>query len=181
MGLINCKVFIDKFCRISLIPVFLLFIYHAAAAQTFADIHGALKIEDGRVVNSSGQPPQLRGISFSWSIWGGKKYYNTQVVDWLIRDFKVSLIRLSMAIEPAGGFLHHPKEQKELITRIADYALDKGIYVIIDWHDHNADRNIKEAKQFFAEMAQRYASRPNIIYEIWNEPERQSCRLRELP
>ncbi|MGK6349773.1 glycoside hydrolase family 5 protein [Parapedobacter sp. DT-150] len=136
--------------------------------------HGPLSVADGRIVNQHGVPPQLRGISFSWSVWGGKKYYNEQVVDWLVDDFKVSLVRLSMAVEPDSGYLQQPDEQAALVQRVADRAIKRGIYVIIDWHDHNADKNRDAAKAFFAEMARRYAGTPNIIYEIWNEPERQS-------
>lgn len=136
--------------------------------------HGSLQTESNRIVNQQGVAPQLRGISFSWSVWGGKKYYNNDVVDWLVDDFNVSLVRLSMAIEPDGGYLQHPEEQAALIQQVADHAIKRGIYVIIDWHDHNADKNIEQAKSFFAQMAKRYASTPNIIYEIWNEPERQS-------
>jgi len=136
--------------------------------------HGALKTAGNRIVDQHGVPPQLRGMSFSWSIWGGKKYYNNDVVDWLVDDFNVSLIRLSMAIEPDGGYLQQPHEQAALIRQLAARAIKRGIYVIIDWHDHNADKNLVQAKTYFAHMARLYADTPNIIYEIWNEPERQS-------
>ena len=143
-------------------------------ASTPSEQHGFLKISGNRIVNQHGISPQLRGMSFSWSIWGGKKYYTREVVDWLVDDFQVSLVRLSMAIEPDGGYLQHPEEQTALIQRITDRAIKRGIYVIIDWHDHNADKNVEQAKIFFAHMARLYAGTPNIIYEIWNEPERQS-------
>ncbi len=136
--------------------------------------HGSLKTVGNRIVDQRGVPPQLRGMSFSWSIWGGQKYYNDEVVDWLVDDFRVSLIRLSMAIEPDGGYLQYPRQQAALIRKIADRGVQRGVYVIIDWHDHHADRHIEQAKDFFAEMAKLYAGTPNIIYEIWNEPERQS-------
>lgn len=136
--------------------------------------HGSLKTLGNRIIDQHDMPPQLRGISFSWSIWGGKKYYNKEVVDWLVDDFKVSLVRLSMAIEPDGGYLQHPTEQAALIQQVAAQAIARGIYVIIDWHDHNAERNVVQAKAFFSQMAQLYKGTPNIIYEIWNEPERQS-------
>ncbi|HWK56729.1 MAG TPA: glycoside hydrolase family 5 protein [Parapedobacter sp.] len=136
--------------------------------------HGVLQTVGNRIVDQHGAPPQLRGISFSWSIWEGRKYYNDAVVDWLVDDFHVSLIRLSMAIEPDEGYLQQPEKQMALIRQIADRGIKRGIYVIIDWHDHNADRNIEQAKAFFGEMAKRYTGIPNIIYEIWNEPERQS-------
>jgi len=135
-----------------------------------------LTVQGSRILNSRNEPVQLRGISFSWSIWRGKKYYNTKVLNWLRKDFKVSVIRLSMAVQPASGYLDQPEEQKKLITTLADRAIEQGIYVIIDWHDHNAEQHLQQSKQFFAEMAQRYSGTPNVIYEIWNEPERQSWR-----
>jgi len=42
--------------------------------------------------------------------------------------------------------------------------------VIIDFHEHNAENFLPEAKTFFAEMAQKYGKYPNVIYEIYNEP-----------
>lgn len=136
--------------------------------------HGALKTSGNRIVDEHGIPPQLRGMSFSWSIWQGKKYYTNEVVDWLVDDFNVSLVRLSMAIEPDSGYLQQPAEQAALIHQTAAHAVGRGVYVILDWHDHHADRNLEQAKEFFAQAAQRYAGTPNIIYEIWNEPEEHS-------
>lgn len=135
-------------------------------------VHGALQISNGRIVNKNGQPPQLRGISLSWSLWAGKKYYNPAAVDWLVKDFKISLLRVAMGVQPAGGYLQQSDEQKKLVTTVTDAAIKQGIYVLIDWHDHNSNLHTGEAKKFFAEMAQRYAGVPNVIYEIWNEPER---------
>lgn len=135
-------------------------------------VNGALSVKDGQVVNQHGIPPELRGLSFSWSIWQGRKYYNTDVVDWICKDFKVSLIRASMAVQPDRGYLQEPDSQKQLIVNVVDEAIRKGVYVLIDWHDHNGYLHIPQSKQFFGEMAQRYKGVPNVIYEIWNEPER---------
>lgn len=143
-------------------------------ARTPVDRHGPLRVDGGRIVDRHGNPPQLRGISFSWSVWGGRKYYSPQVVDWLVDDFRVSLIRVSMAVEPKEGYLTDPEGQKKLVTAVIDQAVKRGIYVLIDWHDHHADKNQEAARLFFAEMARRYRGVPNIIYEIWNEPDHQS-------
>ncbi len=144
------------------------------SAQTPVARNGALSVKDGQVVNQYGMPPELRGLSFSWSIWQGRKYYNTDVVDWITKDFKVSLIRAAMAVQPEHGYLEEPDSQKQLIVSVVNEAIKKGIYVLIDWHDHNGYLHIPQSKVFFAEMAQKYKGVPNVIYEVWNEPERVS-------
>jgi len=143
----------------------------AQSAQTPVAINGALSVENGIIVNKSGSAPQLRGISFSWSIWGGRKYYNPAVVDWLANDFKVSIIRASMAVQPDHGYLQEPVQQTQLVVNVVDQAIKDGIYVLIDWHDHHSNLHIPQSKAFFTEMAKKYTGVPNVIYEIWNEPE----------
>ncbi|MGX5688766.1 glycoside hydrolase family 5 protein [Arcticibacter tournemirensis] len=145
--------------------------------QNAVELHGCLKVSNGKVVDKANVPPQLRGISFSWSIWRGEKYYNPKVLNWLVDDFGVNIVRLSMAVQPAGGYLQNPQRQKALVIPLIDQAIKKGIYVIVDWHDHNAELHKEEAIDFFEDIAIRYAGVPNILYEIWNEPERQSWRV----
>lgn len=131
----------------------------------------------GNVYFENGQAAQLRGISLSWSIWGGAKYYNPKVVDRLIDDFKADVIRVSMAIEPAEGYLQAPELQWNRIVPVVDQALKRGVYVIMDWHDHHADRNVNAAKSFFDTFSKKYGGNPLIIYEIWNEPEKISWQI----
>jgi len=156
--------------KILLVLVFFIGIKVALFAQTPVDKNGALHIENGKIVNQHGAEPQLRGISFSWSVWAGRKYYNPAVVDWLAKDFKVSIIRLAMAVQPNHGYLTQPDSQKRMVIALVDEAIKDGIYVLIDWHDHNGNLHIPQSKAFFAEMAKKYAGVPNVIYEIWNEP-----------
>jgi len=134
--------------------------------------HGRLAVENGRLVDQHHQSARLRGISLSWSIWGGKKYYNPEVVSWLVKDFNISLLRVSMAIEPAGGYLKDSVVQEQLITSTIDAAIKQGIYVLLDWHDHHASVNAVRSRAFFGRMAKKYSGVPNVIYEIWNEPEK---------
>jgi endoglucanase len=49
-------------------------------------------------------------------------------------------------------------------------AIERGMYVIIDWHDHRASEHQAAAIDFFTRMAAAYGSSPNVIFEIWNEP-----------
>ncbi|QJD95774.1 glycoside hydrolase family 5 protein [Mucilaginibacter robiniae] len=134
--------------------------------------NGSLRVVDSHIVNQHGQQPQLRGISMSWSIWGGRKYYNTDVQNWLVTDFKITLLRVAMAVEPEHGYLQEPVAQTKLVTEQVDQAIKNGIYVLIDWHDHHAWKNVDQSKAFFSRMAKRYKGKPNVIYEVWNEPER---------
>jgi endoglucanase len=143
----------------------------AQTVQTPVAVNGALSVENGIIVNKNGIAPQLRGISFSWSIWGGRKYYNPAVVDWLTNDFKASIIRASMAVQPDHGYLQEPVQQTQLVVNVVDQAIKDGIYVLIDWHDHHSNQHIPQSKAFFTEMAKKYTGVPNVIYEIWNEPE----------
>lgn len=133
---------------------------------------GRLVAGEGNVYFENGQPAQLRGISFSWSIWGGAKYYTPAVVDELVDAFKCNVIRVSMAIEPNEGYLRDPELQWNRVIPVIDRALERGVYVIMDWHDHHADKNVHSAVEFFDRFSAKYAHTPLMIYEIWNEPER---------
>lgn len=156
----------------------LFFIFQVIAQQPRpVGLHGALCIVGNQMVNKEGVPPQLRGISLSWSIWAGKKYYNAEVIDWLCKDFKISLIRASMGVQPDGGYLKNRDEQMKLMITVIDQAISNGIYVLIDWHDHNAEQHLDESKAFFAVMAKKYAGVPNVIYEIFNEPAKQNWEV----
>ena len=146
----------------------------AQIAATPLEKNGALTVKNSKIVNSTGIAPQLRGISFSWSIWQGQKYYNHAVVDWLSNDFKVDIIRAAMAVEPNNGYLQRPQFQQKLIEDLVDRAVKDGIYVLIDWHDDHGFKHIEQSKQFFAAMAKKYNGTANVIYEIWNEPARVS-------
>ncbi|MBT2564094.1 glycoside hydrolase family 5 protein [Pedobacter sp. ISL-68] len=143
-----------------------------AQSVNWVERNGALKVVDGKILNRKNIEPQLRGVSLSWSIWGGKKYYNQDVVNWLTSDFNINLLRVSMAVQPDNGYLQNPLGQEKLITETIDAAIKKNLYVLIDWHDHHADEHLDQSKMFFAKMAKRYTGKPNIIYEIFNEPEK---------
>jgi len=95
------------------------------------------------------------------------------VVDWLQKDWHISLLRAAMGVE-SGGFLEHPAEEKQKLHRVVQAAIYSGLYVIIDWHDHAATAHIDQAKEFFSEMAKTYGHLPNILFETFNEPIYQS-------
>lgn len=132
------------------------------------EYYGQLQVKGNKIVDKNGSPVQLRGMSFFWSQWIGK-YYTSQVVKWLKDDWHCNVVRAAMAVEE-GGYLTNPALEKQKVIEVVDAAIEHGLYVIIDWHDHHAEKHTKESKAFFAEMAKRYGDKPNIIYETFNEP-----------
>nr|WP_321452627.1 cellulase family glycosylhydrolase [uncultured Carboxylicivirga sp.] len=141
------------------------------AAQTPVEKNGQLSVSGNRIVNKNGVPVSLAGNSLFWSntYWGGEKYYNAEVVDWLASDWNCSIVRAAMGVDDDWGYLHDATN-KQKVTTVVDAAIDAGIYVIIDWHSHHAEDYQQQAESFFEEMAQLYGAYPNIIYEIYNEP-----------
>lgn len=155
------------------IKIFAIFLFFSSTltsnSQTVVDRYGQLSVDGNNIVASDGTPVQLRGMSLFWSQWH-PEFYNYDCIKWLRDDWNIKVIRAAMAVEH-GGYLENPEDEKEKIKDVINAAIDLGIYVIIDWHDHNADQNQDEAISFFSEMASLYSSYPNIIYETWNEPE----------
>ena len=139
-----------------------------AKQPSIVERHGQLRVEGNRIVDRRGNPVVLRGMSLFWSQWMGK-YYNREAVQWLRDDWHCTIIRAAMGVG-SDGYLANPEKEQEKILDVVDAALDMGIYVIIDWHDHDANQNTAAAQKFFGEMAERYKDYPNVIYEIWNEP-----------
>jgi len=132
------------------------------------EMHGQLRVQGNRVVDANGNPAQFTGMSLFWSQWMGQ-YWNANAVDWLIDDFGCTLIRCAMGVDQ-GGYLENPEGEKAKVRAVVNQAIARGIYVIIDWHDHHAENHVSQSIQFFNEMAQQYGSFPNVLFETYNEP-----------
>ena len=130
--------------------------------------YGQLSVSGNKILDTNGNAIQLRGMSFFWSQWIGK-YYTPETVKWLKDDWQCTVVRAAMAVDH-DGYLANPEVEKAKVMAVVDAAIAEGIYVIIDWHDHEAEKHLEASKTFFAEMAEKYGSYPNIIYETYNEP-----------
>ncbi len=135
---------------------------------TIVEQHGQLRVQGNRIVDKDGKTVQLRGMSLFWSQWMGQ-FYNREAVKWLSDDWNCTIVRAAMAVG-SGGYLANPEQEKQKVIAVVDAAIEQGIYVLIDWHDHEAQHNTAAAQKFFAEMAEKYKDSPNVIYETWNEP-----------
>src|SRR5947209_6189955 len=68
--------------------------------------HGHLAVHGTTLIDEAGRPAVLSGVSFFWSQWQGD-FWNARCVDWLARDWRVSIVRAPVGIE-GGGYLDHP-------------------------------------------------------------------------
>lgn len=149
----------------------MIFFQLAAHAQPVKK-HGALQVKGTQLVNKKGEPVVLHGMSFGWhNLW--PRFYNKGAVKELVTKWKCNVVRASMGIELNGnGYLKSPETSTKLMQEVIDACIKQGVYVIIDWHNHNI--HTEEAKVFFNGMSKKYASYPNIIYEIFNEPDKET-------
>ena len=137
-------------------------------AITSVSQNGFLSVKGTSLVNEKGQPVILHGVSFGWHNWW-PRFYNENTVTWLKNDWKCGVIRAAIGIEPAGAYIDNPATALNCLYAAVDAAIKNDMYVIIDWHSHNI--RLHEAKAFFQSVAGKYKDYPNIIYEIFNEPE----------
>ena len=149
-----------------------LFAFTSIIAQPVKN-HGRLKVIGTQLVDKNNKHVALHGVSLGWHNWW-PRFYNAGAVKWLYNDWNCSVIRAAMGVEPDKGYIKDPVHSKEKIKAVVDAAIKEGIYVIIDWHSHNI--NLVEAKSFFTEMAATYGKYPNVLYEIFNEPDRESWK-----
>lgn len=138
--------------------------------KTIVELYGLIHTKGNQIVDQNENPVALHGMSMFWSQFKeGAKYYNEKCIDWLYKDFNCTVVRAAMGID-GGGYIANPKVEQEKIFKVIDECIRLGIYVIVDWHDHRAEKHTENAVEFFGMLAQKYGDKPNIIYEIYNEP-----------
>jgi endoglucanase len=155
----NCK-------QIVAIAVFLLmgFLIQAQPVKKY----GKLQVTGSQLTDKNAQPVVLRGMSFGWSCFH-PRVYTKGVVETLYKDWGCTVLRAALGVEPDKGYIKDSANSIKLIRTVVEAAIEQGIYVIIDWHSHNI--NLKEATAFFKTMATDYGKYPNVIYELYNEPD----------
>lgn len=126
----------------------------------------------GNQVLFGGKQGSLGGVSLFWSNngWGGEKYYNADVVREVKTKWGAKLIRAALGVEAPGGYLASQASNVAKVEAVVDAAIANDMYVIIDWHSHEAEKYEAQAIDFFKSMANKYGSYDNVIYEIYNEP-----------
>ncbi|SDX32336.1 cellulase family glycosylhydrolase [Hymenobacter psychrophilus] len=149
----------------------------AQAPQTAVQQYGQLKVSGNKIVDKNNQPVSLAGNSLFWSNpgWGPyNDYYNANTVGWLKNSWNAKIVRIAMGVEEGGQggrpYLFDKAANLAKVRTVVNACLAQGIYVIIDWHTHHAEDYQAEAITFFKQMATEFGDKPNVIYEVYNEP-----------
>lgn len=141
------------------------------SGESPVEAYGDLQVQDGKICDEDGNPIQLKGMSTMGLQWYGE-VVNADAFDALVYDWECDVIRLALYVGE-NGYASRP-DLKDLVHEGIQLAIERGIYVIIDWHVLNPgdpnDPIYQEAETFFTEMSQTYGEYPNVIYEIMNEP-----------
>ena len=142
----------------------------AATVSGGVSENGWLSVSGTQIVNESGVPVLLRGMSSHGLHWFGQ--YTSRAAISATASYGANLFRAAMYTDE-GGYISQPEKCFSLMTTAIDNAAAEDMYVIADWHilaDGNPMTHLEEAKDFFARLSARCADMPNVIYEICNEP-----------
>jgi endoglucanase len=132
------------------------------------EFYGQLEAKGNAIVGSiTKNVVQVKGISFFWSNWSDS-FWTAAMVDRSVDDFKAEVIRAAFGVDDNGT--PQNGSSYEQVYRLVDRAIERDIYVIIDWHSHGAHKNTAAAKAFFSTMAQKYGENDHVIFELFNEP-----------
>ncbi|MBR4398628.1 MAG: CIA30 family protein [Fibrobacter sp.] len=145
--------------------------------------YGELKANGGKLSGScpeyKDKAVQVKGMSLFWS--SGNTYstdfYSEKGINRLVDDMGVEVVRFALGaadekFNSSGRSYTTGGEgfQKALLKNVVNAAVDKDIYVIIDWHIESSEGFTDDAVSFFEYAAQEYGKYNNVIFEIWNEP-----------
>ena len=145
--------------------------------------YGELKASGNKLVGScpdyANKAVQVRGMSLFWSSGNtdATDFYTEKGVYHLVDDMKVEVLRYALGVAEEKFDAHGRAYtvggedfQKAQLRNTINAAIEKDIYLIIDWHIESSSGFTDEAVKFFEWAAQEYGSYNNIIFEIWNEP-----------
>ena len=148
----------------------------------------------GRIYGScegvkDGAEVQVRGMSLFWSmITESTEFWTPEGIATMVRDMNIQIVRAAMGTtsedwwgckngsndgsncEHITGYATDAEFQTNRMNTVVQAAIENDIYVIIDWHSHQAHEEVANATKFFTEMAQKWGKYDHVIFELYNEP-----------
>lgn len=158
----------------------MLLVFFSSASFAEQSALPGLRVEGNRILTETGKPVALRGVSLCSLSWHNPFHLIRHVSD-KNNGWKVSILRLP--VQPEEWLRLGPNAYiKDRLDPAVEQCRKSGLYCIIDWHeiaDWNDEYTERKLKTFWRIVAPRYADKPFILYEIFNEPKKPSERNRE--
>ncbi|HWA85501.1 MAG TPA: cellulase family glycosylhydrolase [Opitutus sp.] len=166
-------------------------LFGVAASLAFVGVIAAappaLKVVGNRLLTADGAPVRLRGMNcagLEWSADGAGHIAKT--VEVAVSQWHANLIRLPLSQDRWFG---HTSQQldggaayRTLVQQLVEYCSAHDAYILLDlhWSDAGAwGRNIgqhhlpdRNSLAFWQDVAARYANRPAVLFDLYNEPAR---------
>jgi aryl-phospho-beta-D-glucosidase BglC (GH1 family) len=105
------------------------------------------------------------------TFYGTGKAFGAAAEEW-----GADVLRLTIYLSEEG-YLTNKKITRDsfdlMIDNYVKVCVQKGIYIILDWHVHKPGYPSyyqTQAKDFFTRMGAKYGALPNVLWEICNEP-----------
>ncbi len=142
--------------------------------------HGKLSVDGADLVDQYGEKIQLYGLSTHGIQWFGN-FLTYDTFHAIQTEFGNNVVRLALYTDEHGYCDGADYKKQNMLSDLEEgieAATRLGMYVIIDWHmvgatnpkDKNPLYYLKEAKEFFSMISEKYKDYDNILYEIMNEP-----------
>lgn len=132
--------------------------------------NGKLHVSGTEIHDQNDNSVILKGVSTHGLAWF-PRYINSTLFKQISTEWNANVIRLAMYSE---DYVNGNKNRNlQLLRSGIKYAVQSDMYVIVDWHilrDNNPNQYLAEAVGFFNQISKEFATVPNIIYEICNEP-----------
>jgi endoglucanase len=156
-------------------------ILFASAARTEGAVtpvaaNGKLRVEGTYLLNARGDTVQLRGVASHGMQWFNQFYGTGKAFSAAAEEWGADVLRLTIYLSEDGYLTNKKITRDQFDVMIDDYVkvcVQKGIYIILDWHVHKPGYPSyyqAQAKDFFTRMGAKYGALPNVLWEICNEP-----------
>src|SRR3954471_2272910 len=109
----------------NLLIILLLVSGHLFSIAQPVKTHGQLKVVGTQLQDMNGKPVVLRGVSFGWHNWW-PRFYNAGTVKWLYDDWKCTVVRAAMGVEPDKGYIKDPAGSVAKVKAVVDGAIRSG-------------------------------------------------------
>lgn len=157
-----------------LFSFFLTFIlgFYGLFGQTPVEKNGFIAVRGTKMYNQSGQAVQLKGIASHGMQWYDN-CYTKESLKAIRDDWKADLFRITVYVNE-GGYSTDTAKFLKRIDQIIGWCEELGLYYMVDWHVLSPgdpfDPTYAGAKNFFTYMAKKHGKKPNLIFELCNEP-----------